>query len=148
MEEHLDVCKVNASVHPIQSPAITMSSPIPPAAKSNMESINVNSFKLIVIIPAAGCSERFKKRSSSIPISLRSGYSSPSPPPLSMRSTPSPPPSNGHSKHQRQSSMGSNLVMHHYYRSMPAQHKPDDPKQFNIVCHKPLIFHTVSAFLK
>lgn len=44
--------------------------------------------------------------------------------------------------------MGNNLLMHHYYKPMPGQQRPEEPKQYNIVCHKPLIFHTVAAFLK
>ncbi|KAF7488228.1 D-ribitol-5-phosphate cytidylyltransferase [Sarcoptes scabiei] len=79
---------------------------------SKLSLINVNSFKFVVIIPAAGSSERMRSSSFSLSSSSLSNQNGP---------------------------LNKNPV----FRRQQVL-----PKQYQIACSKPLIYHTVSSFLR
>lgn len=95
--------------------------------------INVNAHKFVVIIPAAGDSERFRRSSSVFKNNSRNASSERS---------------SGGGGSPRLSSAKTHAVHNYYKANCSAGRNDVEPKQYSIVCHKPLIFHTVAAFLK
>ena len=101
--------------------------------------INVNSHKFVVIIPAAGAGERF---------TICNGLSSlPSSQNVSRESTPV---RSFNLQNSNINNISCSINNSNRKNSFGANRNSiqNEPKQYQTVCNRPLIFHTVSAFLK